>query len=232
MIIGCDISSWQDKPETPEKTDFAKMKSAGASFCFMRAFFGMVQDHDFSDYWKAAKGVIPRGAYMFPLASASIEIQTQRFIDLLKPDKGELPPVLDIEKFNGTVPNATAIKTAIKLIESQLGKKPIIYTGFYVWRDEVKGSNDPFFSGYDLWIATYAPKPMIPPPWTSYKFWQYTDKGDGLKFGVESLNVDMDSFNGDDSQFKAYAGSGPALPADITDADKLVKLWQAHPELH
>lgn len=203
MLTGCDVSYWQDNNDTPKKVDFNKMVSAGARFCFIRAAFGLTQDIDFLDNWKNSKGVIPRGAYIFPVTAVDMVKQIQKFIDLLKEDPGELPPVLDIEAWQSTVPSSQLIKTAIGMIEQQLKRKPIIYTGFYVWRDQVKG-NDSFFKNYDLWIATYGPSPLVPAPWSTYKFWQYSAKGDGPAFGAESLNIDMDYFAGDEVDFKKY----------------------------
>jgi lysozyme len=219
IIIGTDISAWQDKDETYGKVDFDKMAAAGAKFCFMRAYFGLTRDEDFADYWLAAKGKIARGAYFFPLTTGSIVDQVNNFVNLLKSDGGELPPVIDIERFNGTVPNASAIKVCIQVIEQKLAVKPIIYTGRYMWQDEVVGGSDPYFANYDLWIAAYGyASPKIPAPWTDWKFWQYTDKGDGLKFGVESLNIDMDYFNGDQNQFDSYINMvpSPVDPAVLT----------------
>lgn len=213
-VLGNDISAWQRDHTKPKgKVDFNKMKEAGSSFCFMRAYFGLTKDIDFDTYWPNAKAAgIMRGAYYFPLTTQSITTQTQQFIDLLKPDRGEIPPVIDIEKYKLTVPTSAAIKIAVKMIEQQLDVKPIIYTGFYVWRDDVVGSSDLFFANYDLWIATYSAKPMIPKPWTNWTFWQISDKGDGLKYGVESLNIDMDYYNGDLAQFSAYIKNEIPIP--------------------
>jgi lysozyme len=204
MIQGNDISAWQDAYETAGKVNFAKMALAGSRFCFMRAMFGLMTDHDFEDFWRDAKGKVARGAYYFPLTTSSIVDQTQQFCNMLKTDKGELPPVIDIERYKGTVPGGGQIETAINIIVDTLHIDPIIYTGYYMWRDEVTGSSNPIFAKYDLWIAAYSAKPMIPAPWTDWKFWQYTDKGPGLKYGVESLNIDMDWFNGDETEFAAY----------------------------
>ena len=236
-VFGCDISTWQDRNDTAQKVDFKKMMAAGAGFVFCRASFGLYPDTDFADYWTAAKAAgIPRGAYTFPLTTLPMASQIQKFIDLIKADPGELPPVLDIEKYQGTVPGRAAIKTAIKMLEDAFGKKPIIYTNYYVWRDDVKGTEDSYFGNYPLWLAWYAAEQnvKVPKPWTGWTFWQYTDKGDGPKFGVESLNVDMDYFMGDQDAFDKYLGRETAAPVvgELSLEEKLERLWGAHPELH
>jgi len=209
VIQGTDISAWQDANETARKVDFDRMWAAGAQFCFMRAQFGLAQDQDFADYWRGCKGKLARGAYYFPIVKFDMAAQTQQFIDILKPDRGELPPVIDIEPYNG-LPNAKSIKLAIGMIEAQLKVKPIIYTGYYVWRDNI--GVDKFFASYPLWIATYGQAPMIPAPWTEWTYWQYTDKGDGLKYGVESKNIDLDYCNMSQEAFNAMTGSSHAIP--------------------
>lgn len=218
-MIGVDISSWQTDITTPQKVDFVKMKDAGCSFVFMRAFFGLSKDRDFGYYWESTKNVgLPRGAYMFPITSLSITEQTKAFVNLLKQDKGEIYPVLDVEAYKGSVHSANELKTSIKIIEDGLGTIPMIYTGYYVWRDSVAGSNDAFFKKYPLWIATYATKPMVPPPFTTWLFWQTSDKGDGLKYGVESKNIDLDYFNGTQEDFNKLFGTNVS-PVDPDPID-------------
>lgn len=219
-ITGVDISAWQNDVSTPKNVDFIKMKEAGAAFIFMRAFFGVSKDRDFDYYWKTAKSVgLPRGAYMFPITTVSITEQANIFVNLLKPDRGEISPVIDVETYRGSSLSIKDIKNCVNIVENGLGVSPIIYTGYYVWR-EIVGSNDPFFKKYLLWIATYSTKPMIPPPWTEWIFWQATDKGDGAKYGVESKNIDVDYFNGTQDDFNKIFGTDidpiDPIPVDPT----------------
>ena len=48
--------------------------------------------------------------------------------------------------------------------------------------------------------------PSVPAPWTEYTFHQYTDKGPGPQYGTESLNVDMNQFNGTTADLLKFAG--------------------------
>lgn len=205
MIIGTDISAWQSDSTTTKIVDFKKMADAGAKFSFFRAQFGLAKDRNFDEYVKNSKGLIKRGAYFFPIVAYNLEQQANQFCDIVAGLDLELPPVIDIENYNG-VPSASSIKSMINIVESRLNRKPIIYTGYYVWRDNVAGSSDPYFAKYPLWIATYGAKPMVPSPWTNWDFWQYTDKGDGYLFGVESANIDMDNFNGTEQDFNDIFG--------------------------
>ncbi len=57
-----------------------------------------------------------------------------------------------------------------------------------------------YFKQYPLCIANYGTtKPLVPKPWATdeWTFWQFTDNGDGTLYGVESLNIDLNYFNGD-----------------------------------
>jgi lysozyme len=205
-LTGVDISVWQDDPTTEREVNFETMKGVGTKFAFMRAMFGVREDVNFYKYWSGTKDVgISRGAYFFPLTLYSSATQANKFVEMLEEDSGEMPPVIDIERYNGSVLDGNAIKTMIRIIEDKLNVMPIIYTGYYIWRDEVVGSSDSFFAKYPLWIANYyVDKPMIPNPWKTWSFWQYTDKGDGLKYGVESLQIDMDYFNGNQEDFDNF----------------------------
>lgn len=214
MILGNDCSSWQrSNPRTNGDVDFHKMKQAGSNYCFFRAQFGIREDVDYITYMSDSKGILARGAYYYPITQYDIDDQTARFCALLKSDKGEMKPVLDVEKYKGTVHNASQLRNACLQIEAKLGVKPMIYTGYYVWRDDVKG-NKSWAKDYDLWIANYGvDKPSIPAPWTDWTFWQTSEgKGRGLEFGVESLDIDMDLYNGDEIAFAKYCDGDIPIP--------------------
>ena len=53
-----------------------------------------------------------------------------------------------------------------------------------------------------MWIAWYNPEiPLVPSIWEDWLYWQFTDNGDGTLFGVESLNIDLNYFNGSETDF-------------------------------
>jgi lysozyme len=68
-----------------------------------------------------------------------------------------------------------------------MGRAPIIYTGFFFWRDSAgNGSN----LGCPLWLAAYNNSPMVPVAWSAFSLWQYTSTGSVS--GI-SGNVDRDA---------------------------------------
>jgi hypothetical protein len=65
--------------------------------------------------------------------------------------------------------------------------------------------------------------------WTP-TYWQYSAKTDGQRFGVGSLDLDGDVFIGDEKKLQELCN--PNAQPELTDAEKLRRLWEAHPELH
>lgn len=213
-VHGVDISKWQDAPSTPIHPDFKKMKAAGAEFVICKASQATFTDPEYLEYMKNAKaaGMI-RGAYHYLDGTKSGVEQANYFCSLIANDMPDLPPIVDYEE-SKNVPSGdiTRLKDFCEVVKAKTKRTPIIYTGFGYWVPY--GSTDPYWLQYDLWVANwYVITPKIPAPWTSYKLWQYSAKGDGLAFGVESLQIDLDVFNGTLDQLKAYCNIIPPVPA-------------------
>lgn len=198
---GIDVSEWQGA------VNFQKAKNNGAGFSFIRAQFGLNQDNRFIVNWNNAKDAgLLRGAYMFPITSVSSSLQIIKFAGILDKDPGELPPVLDIEPYQDSIPNKQTILEYVNFILDEFGVYPIIYTGYYAWRDKVRSTDD-IFAKCPLWIANYdVSKPIIPAPWKEWTFWQHSSHGDGIAMGASSLNIDMNRFNGSFPELKKFCG--------------------------
>jgi lysozyme len=96
----------------------------------------------FKNHWPGAKAAgLLRGAYHFYVEATSPEKQADNFLQVLGDDPGELPPVVDVERLrkvvNGqivTVPIQNPAKfrdsilTYMQVLETRLGRRPIIYT--------------------------------------------------------------------------------------------------------
>jgi lysozyme len=197
---GFDISLWQDSNSTPQMVDFLKAKAAGIRFAFIKAAQGNWLDQDFVLNWASSKKAgLLRGAYHFLDWRYPLIEQARFFSGVLRTDPGELPPVLDFESRVNVPDRATASQAAksfVLIVEQELKRRPILYTSPGYWMEF--GSVDPFWRNYPLWIAHYttADAPIVPAPWKEYAFWQYTSHGDGPAYGVESLNVDLNWYNG------------------------------------
>jgi GH25 family lysozyme M1 (1,4-beta-N-acetylmuramidase) len=109
MILGVDISFYQDDNTTSKRIDFAKAKKNGAEFCFIRVGQGSYIDEDFSYNWQASKDAgLLRGGYWFyeyrDKVNPGLQVQANLFLEALKGDFGELGEVMDYEKPNKYYP--------------------------------------------------------------------------------------------------------------------------------
>ncbi len=202
-VDGIDVSFYQGV------IDWNQVAQSSVKFAIVRIGDGLGEDDQFENNWNGARNAgLIRGAYQFfraardPDAMADIVI---RKVGRLGP--GDLPVVLDLEgaSIQDQAP-ATVIANArrwLAAVEAGTGKRPIIYTGFYVWRDQI---GDPDFSEYPLWIAAYVNRcPDISDHWNRWTFWQTSDSG--RIPGIDG-NVDTDLFNGDLAALQRLADGG------------------------
>ena len=212
MTLGIDVSRWQDNNSTAQQMDFTKAVARGAKFVFIKSSQRLWTDEDILYNWKTSKAAgLLRGAYHFLDWDVSPKEQAQYAWSIIESDPGELPPVIDFEYWNPPPPNAYDILwNYLVEMERLSGKKPIIYTGAFFW--DKYGTDADVWTNYPLWIASYTSQDYMEnnvdklTPWDKWHFWQYTDKGDGLAFGAESLGLDMNWFNGSLDELKAFAG--------------------------
>lgn len=195
-VFGIDVSHYQ------AKIDWETLKNNNdefpLGFVFVRATAGKNGvDGEYKNNWKGVKasGYL-RGAYHYYRPDENSAKQAENFIKNVRLTKGDLPPVLDIEKIpNGQSLDSlkTGLKRWLTKVENHYGVKPIIYSGESFYTDFLKKE----FEGYDLWIANYSFfEDKIRKEWL---IWQFTDKAE-LK-GIKG-NVDVDIFNGSFSELK------------------------------
>lgn len=198
-IHGIDVSYYQGKIDWKQvkamKDDDVQIK-----FAIIKATEGMFNvDPYFQRNWReAAKAGIVCGAYHFFRPQKSGEWQAKFFLQTVKFEEGDLPPVVDIEQLNGVQPEAMRkeLKEFINYVEQKTKVKPIIYSGLTFYNDYLKGH----FDGYPLWIAHYYQPKLRVGTSTSWFFWQHSDKAK-----VSGINhvVDFNVFNGDSTAFEA-----------------------------
>ena len=209
---GCDISLYQNAISTPQVVDFVKMKAAGASFVIIKASQAAYADRDIVFNWSNARASgILRAAYHFLTWTTDPIAQADFFCSTVRADPPELGLFADYEWWGTTPENALAMLDAFCLrVEQKFGKCGV-YTAPGFWQPY--GSLDPKWANRPLWQAQWGVvAPTTIKPWQNWTFWQYTSKGDGPKYGCESLSVDMDQFNGDEAALLKYAGRDPQEP--------------------
>ena len=137
-----------------------------------------------------------RGAYHYYRPNENSLEQAALFIKTVRLQKGDLPPVLDIEKLpkNQSMTNLKkGLRRWLQAIENHYKVKPIIYTGEKYYDDFLKEE----FSDYLFWIANYNfYREEIQDDWL---FWQFTERA--AVPGIEG-NVDVNIYNGDLQQLQ------------------------------
>ena len=196
-IHGIDVSRYQHLIAW-EEVKGMQVKHIRLGFAFMKATEGIGNsDEQFRRNWRKAKanGII-RGAYHFFIASKDGKMQAENFIDKVKLEAGDLPPVLDVEQLNGTtnLELKKEVRAWLAVVENYYQVKPIIYTNIDFYNRHL-GSE---FDGYPLWIAHYYEhrEPRIRRGWV---FWQHSDEG--RVNGILS-KVDFNVFCGDSLEFR------------------------------
>lgn len=181
-LKGVDVSHWQNE------IDWLKVsQSEYNAFAYIKASERFVVDKFFISNWKNAKGLVPRGAYMYFHPEAQVQEQIDYFCDLIQGDVGEVLPALDVEDSGNLLPSILAEKVlfALQRIEDRLKVKPILYTGANFWNTNVKIKHE-WCKNYLLWIAQYnlniTQPSKLPFGWEDWAIWQYYDRGvlDGI----------------------------------------------------
>jgi lysozyme len=154
-------------------------------------------DAKFKENWLAlTQTPYIQGAYHYYRPDENSTEQAQNFIQTVHLRKGQLPPILDIEKMpkgQSMSRLKEGLQNWLTLVEQHYGVKPILYSGEKYYEDFLKED----FPEYEFWIANYNPwKENIEP---HFLFWQFSEKA--VILGVDEL-VDVNVFNGNLDQLK------------------------------
>ena len=198
-IHGIDVSKYQSTINWKEVKNM-DVQGIRIGFAFIKATEGVGNvDNQFRRNWlKAEEQNICKGAYHFFIAGKSGRRQAANFIEIVNLKKGDLPPVLDIEKAYGVSANEIKKEVAewLLVVEKYYNVQPVIYTNIDFYNRYLQ--ND--FDAYPVWIAHYLQpvKPRIEHKWF---FWQHSESGrvNGIK-----APVDFNVFYGDSSDFKNF----------------------------
>jgi GH25 family lysozyme M1 (1,4-beta-N-acetylmuramidase) len=218
LLTGVDVASFQHPGGAP--IDWAAVKASGQSFAFIKATEGNSYTNPyFASDWAGSGAVgLFRGAYHYarPALPLSTAVDQARwFVSRTGSMTGpaDIGGVLDLEETGGLGQADLANWTRTWLAEVQrlTGKAPIVYTGFYFWRDNVGNPVD-IGAAYRLWLPSYPSdpnsstfKPLVVGGWGAWTFWQY--RSDGSVPGI-SGNVDMNRFCCDVPSLAAMGGGG------------------------
>lgn len=190
QVHGIDVSHYQGDINW-KMLEQTRQGQFPIRFIFMKATEGGdYPDDRFTANFDSARahGFI-RGAYHFYNPKTDANKQADFFIQSVKLEPGDLPPVLDIEKKGKDMKKLQSdLKLWLRKVENHYGVKPIIYASY---KFKTRYLNDSVFNTYPYWIAHYyVDSVRYEGDW---KFWQHTDVG--TLPGIEE-KVDLNVFNG------------------------------------
>ena len=191
-IHGIDISHYQGDINW-SKLRHSIIEGCPLRFVIIKSTEGSTRvDEKFKDnFYQAREHGFIRGAYHFWSNKSKAREQAYFFLEHAKLEKGDLPPVLDIEHYPQGVDLEDFqrdVLTWMHIVEDRYHVKPIIYTYF---KFKEKYLSAPVFDDYPYWIAHYyVDKVEYKGQW---KFWQHTDAG--KLPGIRGY-VDFDIYNG------------------------------------
>ncbi|MEE2521401.1 GH25 family lysozyme [Pseudarthrobacter sp. J75] len=215
--MGIDVSGWQGN------VDWKTVKANGAVFAYVKASEGpwTLNDYFSQQYNGAANAGLIRGAYHFARPDRSSGADQARVFmasgGTWTANGITLPPALDLESqpssygsdpcYGRTPAQLTAwTQDFVRTMLAATGKAPMIYTGYYFWRD-CMGNTSAFKDSNPIWLAAYnSTGPLIPGGWPTYTMWQYSD-GTGSIFPG-----DQNVFNGTYTQLKTLATAADTRP--------------------
>ena len=207
LTQGVDTSHWSGK------TDFKVMKSRGVKFNIakMTDFYYNTKvpfvDSRWGETYKACKEVgILIGGYHWLQPGVDPTVQAQWYLDQYFKTPTDLPPVVDFEdnKYTTVKDYLWRLRTWLEKVELATGRVPIIYTGSGFMAPFIASDQVGWMARYPLWLAHYTKTPTVPRPWDKFTFWQYSESGDGIFYGTESLHLDMDYFNGTEAELRLF----------------------------
>jgi lysozyme len=147
------------------------------------------------------------GAYHFGTGANGVS-QAEHFLETVG-DVENTVLVLDFEDNHaGTSMTLEEARAFVTHIKEQTGRFPGFYSGHTI-KNALGTSVDPVLSQCWFWLAQYGPTPVVPPNWTKFTLWQYTDGAVGpTPHEVPGFGrCDRDLFNGTDQELKAFWGT-------------------------
>jgi lysozyme len=160
------------------------------------------------------------GAYAYGVGADGVA-QAEFFLSTVfsptgQPDRNTLL-VLDFEANRAdSSMDLTEARAFVTHVQQKTGRWPGLYGGHYL-KELLGKSPDPVLSNCWLWLAQYGPTAVLPPGWSAWTMWQYTDGAAGPEphevpgFG----HCDRDLFSGtpDELRNSLWLGGLSAAPA-------------------
>ena len=196
LYYGIDISHHQGLIDWNKVAQSSAISEQPVKFIIMKATEGSsFTDTSYAENIRQARAAgFVCGAYHFYDPWTSPDKQAEHFIATAHLEKGDLLPVVDVERTgrsSGDLQRELLI--FLKAIEAHYGVKPIIYASTKFRKRHLSNSA---FDDYPFWVAHYyVVRPETAKPWL---FWQFTDHAslDGIR-----EYIDFNVFKGTEAEF-------------------------------
>jgi GH25 family lysozyme M1 (1,4-beta-N-acetylmuramidase) len=209
--------------------------TAQLDFVIQRVSYGITRDEAFAKLVGGVMQVGIHGCYHYLSSYINWQEQADKFLSYIAGYDYHFL-VCDFEGAFNLLNTAFAYSAWrwIKYVEQKTGKPVILYTSPSLYNDYITPSQSLYNIDWNtvaLWTAQwfFTPNPdgtpSLPKGRTAgWKLWQYTDKGDGTKYGVaRSTACDLDVYNGTPAQMRDWLGIGRPAPDSITQPFSGVK---------
>ena len=197
LCYGIDISHHQGDIDWSRVAQSSVQNGFPIRFVMMKATEGSsFTDSSYKDnIEQARKAGFVCGTYHFYDPGTSPERQAEHFIRTASIIKGDLVPVVDVERAGRSSGDLQReLLVFLKALEAHYGVKPIIYASAKFRKRHLKNAA---FDDYPFWVAHYyVVRPETAKPWV---MWQFTDhaKVDGI-----GEYTDFNVFRGTEEEFR------------------------------
>lgn len=187
-------------------------------FVVQRASYRTTKDEAFDTLYPGVAQVPIRLAYHYLNSGTSWQAQADKFLSVTE-GKNFHAYVCDFEA-TANVLSVDFAKEAwdfCKHVAVNTGKRVLIYTNYYHYRDYLLPSQVKYGINWnlvDFWIAQYPNtpnitdgQPTLPPGRTGWNMWQYTSKANGTEYGLGRATAgDLNVFNGNVEAMRNWLG--------------------------
>jgi lysozyme len=144
------------------------------------------------------------GAYHFGTGDDAVA-QADHFLAITGTDP-KLLRVLDFEpNLSGASMSLDQAHAFVIRIKEVTGRYPGFYSGSYI-KQLLGNKQDPVLVNCWFWLAEYGPNAIVPPNWSTWTMWQYTDGTTGADPNRDPVagigKCDRDKFNGSEDQLQ------------------------------
>lgn len=208
-----DVSMYQ------REVDWEVMRSQ-TDAAIIRAGQNLWEDPQFRRNWAEARRVgMTRGLYWFYDDRIDPGRQADLLISLIGDDLPEMEIYCDWEhSYGGAFGGLRNVVAFMQRVEERLPVHTGLYTGYYFFRDHsnalTNAAQYAWLRSRPLWLAWYVRDPsvvLIPAPWSSLLLWQWGTPAVGPMWGVQSIELDMNTFNGSMDEFELRYGGEPPV---------------------